>query len=196
MVILLSTYQFLEVKSWPERDTLSEKTSVTSLIASAPRTSSREPPSANSEHGKGRIERFVESGLGKYPSAWCILTPEQSTSRQAEVLMSSGESLMGIDQLEVQDQVSVCTAGPNPSSDYVPCSASRAVPSQTSSHRLLGGSSQCSLSANLRNFTLFHQTMQKLCPSMICPTDRKRNLPRGSCGVAATPSSWLGTPRY
>lgn len=105
MIVLLSTLQFLEVKGWPERDALVEKAYTTSLLTSAPR-SSVEPHQAAQRHGKGRVERFVESGLDKIPSAWCILSPEQSTSRQAEVLMCIGGTLQSIDQLEKQDQVS------------------------------------------------------------------------------------------
>lgn len=106
MVILLSTYQFIELKGWPERDILSERSSSAALIASSTSAQSRVARPSPESHGSGRIERFVDSGLDRYPSAWCILTPEQSASRQAEVLMSVSESLLGIDQLEVQDQVS------------------------------------------------------------------------------------------
>jgi hypothetical protein len=106
MLILLSTHQFLEVKGWPERDD--------ALVAADAWDAGQSPAAGSSRaasaglgtiYGKGRVERLVDSGLERAPSAWCVLTPEQSTSRQAEVLMSSGEALLVVDQLEVQDQV-------------------------------------------------------------------------------------------
>lgn len=103
MIVLLSSHQFLEVKGWPERDALVDSLATFSAMASSDRDGG-EATSALASHGKGRVERLVESTLEKAPSAWCILTPEQSTSRQAEVLVSAGEALLSVDQLEVQDQ--------------------------------------------------------------------------------------------
>ena len=104
MIVLLSSHQFLEVKGWPERDALNDSSAPPSLLASQSYPADdRASPSLGS-HGRGRIERFVPSGLEKLPSAWCMLTPDQSTSRQVEVLMSSGATLLSIDQLDIQDQ--------------------------------------------------------------------------------------------
>lgn len=114
MIVLLSSHQFLEVRGWPEPDALAETSVSTSFIASrAPNTRARAngssdgptTPHSTSRHGKGRVERFVDSALSQSPSAWCVLTPDQSTSRQTEVLLSSGEALISIDQLDLQDQV-------------------------------------------------------------------------------------------
>lgn len=102
MIVLLSSHQFLEVRGWPERDTLNDSSISPSLL-----TSSRDQSTDNGTsamHGKGRVEPLIESGLERLPTAWCILTPDQSTSRQTEVLMSSGEVLLSIDQSDTQDQ--------------------------------------------------------------------------------------------
>lgn len=125
MIILLSTYQFIHVKGFPEPDVLSENTISASFIASQSGSKALSHPggsgfghtidgndgsgagtSSGSRYGKGRVERLAETNWDHAPSAWCILTPEQSTSRQAEVLSSYNESLVSVDQLEVQDQVS------------------------------------------------------------------------------------------
>lgn len=118
MVILLSTYQFIHVKGWPESDILSENTISASFIASQSNKSyyhthamndmeNTSGGGASGRYGKGRVERFAETNFEHSPSAWCILTPEQSTSRQTEVLASYNESLISIDQLDVQDQVGI-----------------------------------------------------------------------------------------
>lgn len=95
MVLLLSNHQFLEVKGWPERDLSSSLDAI-----SSPSDGDK------SAHGRGRVERFVPSYLEASPASWCVLTSEQSTSRQVEVLLSAGDSLLSIDQLDVQDLVS------------------------------------------------------------------------------------------
>ena len=109
MLILLSTHQFLEVKGWPERDDALVAAdgwdAGQSPVSGSAAAAGAGPGAAAPTHGKGRVERLVDSGLERAPSAWCVLTPEQSTSRQAEVLLSSGEALLVVDQLEVQDQV-------------------------------------------------------------------------------------------
>lgn len=121
MVILLSTYQFIHVKGWPEPDILSENTISASFIASQSNRSYLQHHAtsgaddfgdgarASGRYGKGRVERFAETNWEHTPSSWCILTPEQSTSRQTEVLASYNETLISIDQLDVQDQVSTPT---------------------------------------------------------------------------------------
>lgn len=130
MVILLSTFQFIHINGWPENDILSENTISANFIASQSNKSSYLNRSSSSGHdhtygddggaagryGKGRVERFAETNWDHPPSSWCILTPEQSTSRQTEVLASYNESLISIDQLDVQDQVSfvaryICRTG-------------------------------------------------------------------------------------
>lgn len=117
-VILSSALQFLEIRGWPESPTASNLFSAPS--ASRPHNADdlgspvqkyrssldNAPRSGAAFASSARIDRFVESGLEQMPNAWCLLKPEQSTSRQAEVLMSVGESLRSIDQLDVQDQVS------------------------------------------------------------------------------------------
>jgi len=114
MVILLSTYQFIHVKGWPENDILSENTISANFIASQSgkayhhtqgHTAEDTGSGASARYGKGRVERFAETSWEHAPLSWCILTPEQSTSRQTEVLASYNESLINIDQLDVQDQV-------------------------------------------------------------------------------------------
>lgn len=93
MVLLLSSHQFLEVRGWPERQ-----------LASAANPIIGDEFGQSSSYGKGRVERLAEGLLEASPTSWCILTPEQSTSRQVEVLVSAGDALLSIDQLEVQDQ--------------------------------------------------------------------------------------------
>lgn len=122
MVILLSTYQFLHVKGWPEPDILAENTISPSFIASQStakalthshtggagneeREGNASSSSPSSRYGKGRVERLTETNWDHAPAAWTVLTPDQSTSRQVEVLASYNESLISVDQLEVQDQV-------------------------------------------------------------------------------------------
>lgn len=120
MVILLSTYQFIHVKGWPENDTLSENTISASFISSQSGKSYHHLSQGNNaedtgngasaRYGKGRVERFAETNWEHAPLSWCILTPEQSTSRQTEVLASYNESLINVDQLDIQDQVSLLSS--------------------------------------------------------------------------------------
>jgi hypothetical protein len=126
MVILLSTHQYLHVKGFPESDTLSDSSPFSSsFIASQNPTksahlnsSAHTPGSSNDVdpasaaaaagqygYGKGRVERFAEVAFDRSPNCWCILTPDQSTSRQVEILAGYGEAVISIDQLDVQDQV-------------------------------------------------------------------------------------------
>jgi hypothetical protein len=127
MVVLLSTYQFIHVKGWPENDILSENTISPSFIASQsnkpyhhnhgnPGSGEDNGVGASSRYGKGRVERFAETNWDHAPLSWCILTPDQSTSRQTEVLASYNESLISIDQLDVQDQVSLVLLSTTPGS--------------------------------------------------------------------------------
>lgn len=132
MVILLSSHQFIQVKGWPESSSgagggeygvssssdaanagagsgTSSSGSTSTFIASSSSKKTNDHTQHqndnNNRYGKGRVARMVETDFDHSPSTWCILTPDQSTSRQSEVIVSYNDAVFAIDELEIQDQV-------------------------------------------------------------------------------------------
>lgn len=85
MVALLGNLSFVEVKNW-EKGAL---------------------PEGVLEGGRGgKVITLANPGLVEAPTCWCVITPELSQSRGVEVLIGVGPTILRLDEIEVQDQVS------------------------------------------------------------------------------------------
>lgn len=91
MVVLLNNLSFIEVKGWQNTTALSSLN--------------------DGEDGKGsvggRLVMLANSGLTELPECWCVLSPELSYTRGVEVIICSGPTVLKLDEIEVQDQVSL-----------------------------------------------------------------------------------------
>lgn len=79
MVALLGNLQFVEVKAWQR-----------------------------AEGGPGgKVTQLANAGLNEPPDCWCVIEPELSNTRGVEVLIGTGATVLRLDEIDVQDQVSL-----------------------------------------------------------------------------------------
>lgn len=78
MVALLGSLTFVHLHLWPE--------------------------GSQEEGQRGQVTRLADPGIAEIPSCWTAIPPEESTSRQVEVLLSVGDTLVLLDALDAQDQ--------------------------------------------------------------------------------------------
>ncbi|KAL8276676.1 hypothetical protein RQP46_010944 [Phenoliferia psychrophenolica] len=75
MVVLLGNLNFVEVKGWQEDGNVG-----------------------------GKVVQLAQAGLVEPPSCWCVIPPELSYSRGVEVLIGTGQTILRLDEIDVQDQ--------------------------------------------------------------------------------------------
>lgn len=78
MVALLRSLTFIHLNLWPE----------------------------DSQDGvqRGQVTRLADPGISEAPNCWTAIPPEESASRQVEVLLSFSDTLVLLDALDAQDQ--------------------------------------------------------------------------------------------
>lgn len=78
MVALLGNLQFVQVKAWQK---------VEGSLG-------------------GKVNPLANPGLTEPPNCWCVIEPELSNTRAVEVLIGTGSTVLRLDEIDVQDQVS------------------------------------------------------------------------------------------
>ena len=79
MVVLLNSLTFLEVRGWQR--------------------------STDDSSPGGKVVPLAQAGLVEPPSCWCVIPPELSYTRGVEVLIGTGQTILRLDEIDVQDQV-------------------------------------------------------------------------------------------
>lgn len=94
------------------------------------------PSHATSQPSKTHVSKLSEPGLQEAPSVWSVVPPEDSLSRQTEVLVPVRQSLAVVDALDSQDQAgSKQTQNlPELCANYERLSISTMVPISSSNH--------------------------------------------------------------
>ncbi|KAM0787833.1 hypothetical protein ACM66B_003887 [Microbotryomycetes sp. NB124-2] len=87
MVVLLNNLTFIEVRCW---DSIQDD-GTNALGASSARQG-------------GKIIQLANPGLTDPPSCWCALPADESQSRHVEVLVSTGQTILRIDEIDFVDQ--------------------------------------------------------------------------------------------
>ena len=96
MVALLGSLSFVEVQGWPE-------------AALEDASEDHEPPAsfgADPSTSKGKVVRLADVTITEAPHSWAVIPSEDSSSRQAEVLLGAKETVFLLDALDCQDSVS------------------------------------------------------------------------------------------
>jgi hypothetical protein len=88
MVVLLGSLAFVEVRGWE---------------GTTPDGSSE---AAGGMRG-GRVINLAKYALNEAPNCWCIIPADLSTSGGVEVLMSTGVTVVRLDEIEFKDQASL-----------------------------------------------------------------------------------------
>ncbi|GAA6015045.1 hypothetical protein JCM11491_001639 [Sporobolomyces phaffii] len=87
MVVLTQDLEFLEVKGWSRTSTSGDDTG------------------GGGSSGKGRVVRLAPvPQLTTVPECWCVVPSSVTSSRGTEVLISTGQTILRLDEIEVQDQ--------------------------------------------------------------------------------------------
>lgn len=86
MVVLLGSLSFVEVRGW--EGLTSEGTS-----------------EASAGMKGGKVLNLAKYALTEVPNCWCVIPAELSTSGGVEVLMSTGVTVVRLDEIEYIDQV-------------------------------------------------------------------------------------------
>lgn len=94
LVALLGNLQFVEVKGWAK--TSSSGDDGNRLSSST----------GNAGSGKGKVVPLAQVQLEAVPDCWCVIPSSVSSSRGTEVLIATGQTILRLDEIEVQDQVS------------------------------------------------------------------------------------------
>jgi len=97
MVVLLGNLQFIEVKGWAKTSS-GESSSKNSTTASG-----------SGSTGRGKVVPMAQVQLDGVPECWCVIPSNVSSSRGTEVLICNGQTILRLDEIEVQDQVSLST---------------------------------------------------------------------------------------
>lgn len=98
MVVLLGSLAFVEVKNWQQ--------------------------ATDDGSVGGKVTTLAAAGLTEPPSCWCVIPPELSYTRGVEVLIGTGQTILRLDEIDVQDQVRFPELGTSALTD----AASRTAP--------------------------------------------------------------------
>ncbi|GAA5970464.1 hypothetical protein JCM3765_007628 [Sporobolomyces pararoseus] len=92
MVALLGNLQFVEVKGWAKTSSSNDDGSKSSSST------------GNAGSGKGKVVPLAQTQLEAVPECWCVIPSNVSSSRGTEVLIATGQTILRLDEIEVQDQ--------------------------------------------------------------------------------------------
>ncbi|GAA5914776.1 tethering complex subunit VPS16 [Sporobolomyces salmoneus] len=90
MVVMLGNFQFVEVKGWAKTSSTGDESKSTSTRGSST--------------GKGKVVPLAQVQLEGVPDCWCVIPSSVSSSRGTEVLIGTGQMILRLDEIEVQDQ--------------------------------------------------------------------------------------------
>ncbi|GAA5928869.1 tethering complex subunit VPS16 [Sporobolomyces koalae] len=125
MVVLLANLQFVEVRGWAKVSTTAEQ-------GTAQTTTS----------GKGRVVPLAAVQLDSPPDCWCVIPANVSSCRGTEVLIAVGQTILRMDEIEVQEQ----RVGRGPFRSIVPSPSGRFLALLSPSSELWVTSLDCSRS--------------------------------------------------
>lgn len=173
MVVLLGSLQFVEVKGWERKE----------------------------RSQGGRVVSLVGAGLTERPACWCVLRPEVSSSRGVEVIIGTERTVLRLDEIEVQDLVSVSAISlpddATANASGLIHSTSRAGHSSPSAPPPTGASSACfpPHQAESRSYGSPRPTSRGRCPSSTSVARARRARLVRPSGAATTRLLSLGRGR-
>lgn len=100
MVVLLGNLQFVEVRGWAKTSSNADENKNGSGSGSG-------SGAGGGGSSKGRVVPLAQVQLEGPPDCWCVIPSNVSSSRGTEVLIATGQTVLRLDEIEVQDQVSM-----------------------------------------------------------------------------------------
>ncbi|GAA5885073.1 hypothetical protein JCM16303_006391 [Sporobolomyces ruberrimus] len=97
MVVLLGNLQFVEVRGWAKTSSNADENKNGSGSGSG-------SGAGGGGSSKGRVVPLAQVQLEGPPDCWCVIPSNVSSSRGTEVLIATGQTVLRLDEIEVQDQ--------------------------------------------------------------------------------------------